>query len=132
MTVNISGQVPGEQQNGLVDIEAELLHERTPDPIVAAVIIERASLKYNDVKQEWSAVVRFRHIEPLQDDHATAGRALLEKAYALRTGETTLPIELDGVDEKPLVEPALDLEKPLAEGDSFEPELPTIGKGGRK
>lgn len=125
MTVNISGQVPGEQQNGLVDIEATFMQERTPDPLMAVVIVERASLKYNDVKQEWSAVVRFRHIEPLSGALAVDARALLERAYATRTGEETLPVPLDGVDE-PVVEREVDLDTPLADqavdDEPFEPE----------
>lgn len=116
MTVTISGQVPGEQQNGLIDIEDELLHERTPDPITAVVVIERASLKYNDVKQEWSSTIRFRHIEPLDGELADAGRKLLEQAYEKRTGDAALPLELDlsgAVDE-----PTLDLDTPLADDDN--------------
>lgn len=117
MTVNISGQVPGEQQNGLVDIEGELTQERTPEPILAVVIIERSTLKFNDLKQDWSATIRFRHIEPIEDEtDATAARTLLEKAYATRTGETTLPIELDEPGE--VTEPELDLDKPLVDEDS--------------
>lgn len=95
MTVHISGQVPGEQQNGVVEIEAELLKERTPDPIVAVVIIERAGLKFTDAKQVWEATIMFRHIEPLVGEAAAAARGLLEKRYAERTGNAPLPIELD-------------------------------------
>lgn len=95
MTVNISGQVPGEQGNGLLAIEEELLlDERTPEPLIAVCVIDRASLKYNDVKQEWSAVIRFRQIEPVLGSDATDARALLERAYARRTGEQTLPIPI--------------------------------------
>ncbi|UOE45510.1 hypothetical protein [Agromyces larvae] len=98
MTVNISGQVPGEQQNGLVDVEEELLHERTPDPMLAVVIIERAALRFNDLKQEWSAVIRFRHIEPLDGKQADVARGLLEAAYQERGGDS-LPAELDLEDD---------------------------------
>ena len=114
-----------------MEIEETLLHERTPDPITAVVIIERASLKYNDVKQEWSATIRFRHIEPLDGDDVRACRALLEKAYATRTGEETLPIELDGIDPEPAVERDVDLDTPLVDGEGFEPDLPRIGQSGR-
>lgn len=131
MTVNISGQVPGEAQNGLADIEQRLTQERTPDPFFVIAIVERASLKYNDVKQEWSAVVRFRHIEPLEGAMADEGREVLERAYGLRTGETTLPIALEGVDEAgdDVEDRDVDLDTPLADsddfddvGDPFEPE----------
>ncbi|WP_022886403.1 hypothetical protein [Glaciibacter superstes] len=95
MGINLSGQVPGEQLNGLADMEEELLHERTPDQFLAVVVVERASRKYDDVKQITSAVVRFKHIEPLEGERAESARLLLEAAYAARTGEATLPLELD-------------------------------------
>lgn len=94
--INLSGQVPGEQLNGLLDMEEDLLHERTPDSFLAVVVVERASRKYDDVKQQTSAVVRFKHIEPIHDGKdADLVRGHLEKAYATRTGEAALPIELD-------------------------------------
>jgi hypothetical protein len=88
--ISISGQVPAEQNNGLIDHEAELLAERTPEPIVAVVIIERHGLKFVDDKQDWSATVKFRHVEPLAGDAAETARKLLESAYQVRTGETKL------------------------------------------
>jgi hypothetical protein len=92
MTINISGQVPAEQSNGLVDLEKDFLHELAPDPLMAVVIVERASLKFNDVKQEWSATVRFKHIEPLQGEASDEARKLLQDAYSLRTGEAALDL----------------------------------------
>lgn len=109
MTVNISGQVPGEQNNGLVDLEPQFLHERAPEPMVAVVVIERSALKFNDVKQEWSATVRFRQIEPLPDEgHQKLARQLLESAYAARTGADSMPTELDLPEE-----PEADFDTPL-------------------
>jgi hypothetical protein len=113
MTVNISGQVPGEQQNGIIAIEDEFLDERTPDAIYAVVKIERASLKYNDVKQEWSATIRFPHIEPiLNEADIAAAKALLERAYSARNDGANGQTPLD------IVEPALDLDTPLQDGSA--------------
>lgn len=119
MTVNISGQVPGEQNNGLVDLEPQFIHERAPEPLVAVVVIERAALKFNDVKQEWSATVRFKHIEPLvQEADQKLARQLLETQYAARTGAESIATELD-LPEEP--EPDFDTpleEQPLVEDDA--------------
>jgi hypothetical protein len=121
MTVNISGQVPGEQNNGLVDLEPQFIHERAPEPLVAVVVIERAALKFNDVKQEWSATVRFKHIEPLtQASDQKLARQLLETQYATRTGADSIATELDLPDEP---EPDFDTpleDQPLVEGDDEE------------
>jgi hypothetical protein len=90
--INISGQVPAEQNNGLVELESVLLAERTPEPIVAVVVIDRHGLKFVDDKQEWSSTVKLKHIEPLSGDAAETGRKLLESAFQVRTGETTLDV----------------------------------------
>jgi hypothetical protein len=123
MTVNISGQVPGEQLNGLIDRQDVLLAERTPDSFLAVVVIERAKRNYDDVKQVTSAVIRFRHIEPVFDEDADEARALLERTYARRTGNESLPITLDGTEEPPeAVEPELDLDTPLEDKEPEEPD----------
>jgi hypothetical protein len=119
MGINLSGQVPGEQLNGLLDMEDELLHERTPDPFIAVVVLERASRKYDDVKQVTSAVVRFKHIEPLQGEAAAAARKLLHESYADRTGEATLPIELE--DEPKEISEPTPLDVPADDEPDSEP-----------
>lgn len=97
--INISGQVPAEQNNGLVELESTLLDERTPEPIVAVVVIDRHGLKFVDEKQEWSATVKLRHIEPMSGVAEETARKLLESAYQVRTGETTLDIGI--ADDEP-------------------------------
>lgn len=112
--VNISGQVPGEQLNGLLGIEEEFLSLRTPEPRLAVAIIERSAWKFNDAKQETSAVIRIRHIEfaSVDSEDAVALRGILERQYAARTGNEYLEIPMDPVE---VVEPTLDLDTPLAE-----------------
>lgn len=125
MTINISGQVPGEAQNGMVDLEEDWLGDRTPDTLVAVVLIQRAGFKFDDDKQERHATMKFLHIEPLLDGvQAQAGRDLLERACARRGGSIATPdMELDIPEER-----EVDLDTPLAEGDidnvgdPFEPE----------
>lgn len=118
MTISISGQVPGKEQNGMYDLESVWTEERTPDPVLAVVKIERDGLKFKDSDQVWSATSKFTHIEPLEGDDADLARSLLEKAYAKRTGNESLPIPLDGVEEpREVVEPELDLDTELADKD---------------
>lgn len=120
--VNISGQVPGEQQNGLLGIEEEFLGLRTPEPKLAVAVIERSSLKFNDANQETSAVIRIRHIEiaDQESEDAAALRGILERQYSVRTGNEYLEIPLDEPAE--VSEPELDLDTPLAEKPADEPE----------
>jgi hypothetical protein len=75
------------------------------------VLVERASLTWSDSKQETSATLQFRQIEPLEGDLADDARQLLEQAFSARTGEATLPVAID--------EPELDLDTPLEDkGDN--------------
>ena len=95
----------------MYDLESEWTHERTPDPVLAVVKIERDGLKFKDSDQSWSATQKFTHIEPLEGEDAELARTLLEKAYSRRTGNETLPVPLDEPAE--VVEPELDLDTPL-------------------
>lgn len=117
MTVSISGQVPAEAQNGMYAIEDDWTEERTPDTVVAVVLIDRAKLNFDDSKQEWSATMKFRHIEPIIGEaDAVKARDLLEKACGTRGGKVLTPGEPDTELDIPEVdEPALDLDTPLEE-----------------
>lgn len=119
MTVNISGQVPAEAQNGMVAIEEDWLGDRTPDPVVAIVIIERDGFRFKDDKQERTATMKFRHIEPLLSEaDAQTARDLLERACRNRGGEVFRPAPEDTPLDLP--DPDVDLETPLAEGQVTE------------
>jgi hypothetical protein len=98
MGINLSGQVPGEQLNALLEHEDVLLGSRTPDPLIAVVVIERASLKYDDVKQQTSATVRFKWIEIIDEAAAASVLQFRDDAYARRTNQESAPTTLDGID----------------------------------
>ncbi|MEF2979054.1 hypothetical protein [Subtercola sp. YIM 133946] len=103
MGINLSGQVPGEQLNGLPDMEQDLLDARTPESWLAIVVMERSKHSYDDIKQVTSAVVRFQHIEPIEDeDDAKAVRSYLEKAYQRRTGAGSMETTLEIPDDEPV------------------------------
>jgi hypothetical protein len=120
VTISISGQVPAKEQNGMYDLEPEWTHERTPEPVLAVVKIERSGLKFTDADQSWAATSKFSHIEPLEGDDADAARLLLEKAYSRRTGNETLPVPLD--EPADVVEPELDLDTPLEDREVVDDE----------
>lgn len=108
MTVSISGQVPGEAQNGMYDLEDEWTGDRTPDAVVAVVIIERDSVKLKDADQVRQATMKFRHIEPmLSEADEKAARALLESSCRARGGDVFTPAE-----------PPTELDIPEDESDS--------------
>jgi len=104
----------------MYDLESDWTDERTPEPVLAVVKIERHGLKFLDADQVWSATSKFTHIEPLEGDDADLARTLLEKAYAKRTGNESLPIPLD--EPSPVEEPVLDLDTPLEDKEPAEPE----------
>ena len=113
MTINISGQVPAEAQNGMYDLEEAWQHDRTPAPVFAVVPIKRSGFKFDDAKQERRVTMKFAHIEPLDGEAAEAAMALLNQACGHRGGSvaTDTPLDIPDVDE-----PALDLDTPLQDG----------------
>lgn len=109
--IKLSGHAPVERLNGLLVDEERWESEQAPAPKIAIVLVERSSLTWSDSKQETSATLQFRQIEPLEGDLADDAKQLLEQAFSARTGEATLPVAID--------EPELDLDTPLEDqGDN--------------
>ncbi|PPH97793.1 hypothetical protein C5C95_11250 [Rathayibacter sp. AY1B7] len=114
MSVQISGQVPGEKLNGLVDLASQFIDDETGRVVVIGVV-EPSKIVHNVAKQETYPVVRFIQIDALQgelDDASRAklvdalmdgdleliGRALLEAAYKARTGLDQLDFDAPDLD----------------------------------
>lgn len=118
--MSISGQVPAEAQNGFYAIEEDWTGDRTPDPVVAIVIIERDNVKLKDASQERQATMKFRHIEPLiSAADVQSARDLLEKACGARGGTVFAPADPDmELDIPEVEEPELDLDTPLEEQET--------------
>lgn len=89
MTINISGQVPGESVNAMCGLDEEWQKDRTPEPVYAVVKIERSGFKHDDSKQERKPIMKLSHIEI--GDQAEL-KALAEKLYTERTGENALDL----------------------------------------
>lgn len=94
MTINISGQVPGESVNAMYELDEEWQKDRTPEPVYAVVKIERSGFKHDDSKQERKPVMKLSHIE-IGDQEAL--KQTLADLYVARTGENAL--DLPEVDE---------------------------------
>lgn len=111
VTIHISGQVPGEAQNGMLAFEDEWSKDRTPDQVIAIVLIERHGFSQKDGDDSRSVTMKFKHIEPIKDvEDAATARKLLEIAVGDRGGSVAavqpeLPIP---------TEPEPDLDTPLA------------------
>jgi hypothetical protein len=110
VSVKVKGKLPKELANGLVVVEERLSAPEPPEPFVAVVKFARASLTWDDEKQDWIASVSMVAIEPLlaQADIDRAEMIMLD-ARKLRTGDE----ELDIPEE--LEEPPLDLDTALGQ-----------------
>ena len=96
-SVQLSGQVPGEELNGLPPLQDYFLRPDS-DPVIAVVVIDTAKDVNNRVSGEKYPVVRFTRIEPiLNEDDAEAAKAILTRAYEAR--ENKAPLELGDVNE---------------------------------
>jgi hypothetical protein len=92
--MKIKGSLPKGDSDGLSALEAQL--NKDPEGVVAAlVILDVASRAQDNDTKEWTVTLRLRRIEPiLKADKATASQ-LVGRAYEARTGQATLPIELE-------------------------------------
>lgn len=104
MTVQLSGQMPGEQLNGLQVLEPELIKDETLR-VTAIVTFEVTKIVHNVQKQDTYPVVRLLQIEPVLGDHEEAAKATLQAAYQGRTGQDQLDLDFtpgdsEGGDEK--------------------------------
>ncbi len=90
MAVTISGQRPGEELNGLEELHDKLM-EADADDVVAVVVIRRVKRVLPDDKDSYP-VVRLARIEPVAVDDVPEATAMLERAYAARTGNEALDL----------------------------------------
>lgn len=97
-SVQLSGQVPGEELNGLPPLQDYFLRADS-DPVIAIVVIDTAKDVNNRVSGEKYPVVRFTRIEPVLDEgDAAAAREILTRAYNAR--ENKEPLDLGDVEEE--------------------------------
>jgi hypothetical protein len=109
MTIKIKGKLPAAIANGLVRVEELVTTPERPEVFYAIVRFARASLTWDDEKDEWVATLSMRGIEPVSGPDASKLELLMLDARKARTGDE----ELEMPEE--LVEPPLDLETGLGQ-----------------
>lgn len=88
MGVQLSGQVPAEEYNGLESLHDELMADVVED-IVAVVVFRRAKRVLPDEKDPYP-ILRIARVEPVSGDGTDAARDLMDAAYKARTGNEAL------------------------------------------
>jgi hypothetical protein len=122
VTVALGGNLPTGDANGLIDMGSEFVKdEASKKKIRAAIVlfdIQKEVRKTDDGSR--TAVARIRRIEVVRDsDDFTIMQRLLMREFERRTGQATLPFELEQDIESLLSEVDLETdEKPDAETDT--------------
>jgi len=87
------GALPKGDSDGLSSLEAIILKQS--QPVVAVVILEEHERRQMHDTKEWEVTMRMRRVEALLPDDVEAATRLLQRSFESRTGESTLPIELE-------------------------------------
>lgn len=88
MGIQLSGQVPAEEYNGLEALHDELMAD-VVDDVVAVVVFRRAKRVLPDDKEPYP-ILRIARVEAIQGSSEDTARALLDDAYKARTGNEAL------------------------------------------
>lgn len=88
MGIQLSGQVPAEEYNGLEALHDALMAD-VVDDVVAVVVFRRAKRVLPDDKDAYP-ILRIARVEAIQGAGEDAARALLDEAYKARTGNEAL------------------------------------------
>lgn len=88
MGIQLSGQVPAEDYNGLESLHDALMEDVVED-VVAVVIFRRAKRVLPDDKDPYP-IIRIARVEPVNGDGVATARGLMDAAYKARTGNEQL------------------------------------------
>lgn len=109
--MKLNSALPKGDADGLSGLEAQMIKKQKP--VVAMVILEPAIIDEDLETHEKSLKVRIRRIEALLPDDVEAASRLLQRSFESRTGDSTLPIELEN-----------DIKEALKGVDTYVPETP--------
>jgi hypothetical protein len=91
--------LPGGDENGLLDIAPQLVAEganRAPKKLRAVIgIVDCRRVGIDSDTGEEVATVRWRRVEVLLNDDLGQAEKLVRRALEARSGQTTLPLELE-------------------------------------
>lgn len=96
MGIQLSGQVPAEEYNGLESLHDELMAD-VADDVVAVVVFRRAKRVLPDDKDAYP-ILRIARVEAIQGAGEDTARQLLDEAYKARTGNEAL--DMSGLDDE--------------------------------
>jgi hypothetical protein len=120
-TVKTSALLPKGEENGLYAIARELIADpKRFRAVIAIVDCRRVSVDHDSGEE--AATIRVRRAEVVLPDDLAAAEKLIRRALEFRTGQTTLPLELEDEIEQAFRE--------MAEADAAEPELPFTDEDG--
>lgn len=91
--MKIQGRIPAGDRDGLTALEPAVTKNRSS--LVAVVILDPKRIDEDVDTGHREAVMRIRSIEALLPDDIEAALRLLRRAYEHRTGQVTLPIDLE-------------------------------------
>jgi hypothetical protein len=113
--MQLSGALPKGDNDGLSSVESRLV-KKPSGHVVALVILDAKKIEKDVETGEQTAKLKIRRIETiLQEDVETAVQ-LIRRSFESRTGETTLPIELEN-----------DLKSAMKGASLYEPAEPAPG-----
>lgn len=91
--MKLKAALPKGDADGLSAVEPQAIKKQKP--IVALVILEPAKIDEDLHTREKELIVSIRRIEALLAEDVEAATRLLQRAFESRTGEATLPLELE-------------------------------------
>jgi hypothetical protein len=111
--MKINSALPKGDADGLSALEVQMLKKLKP--VVALVILEPTVIDEDVKTHEKSLKVGIRRIEALLPDDLETATRLLQRSFEARTGDATLPIELED-----------DINDALKGVDTYIPETPAV------
>lgn len=91
--MKMKGTLPKGESNGISALEPKIL--KKSHPIVALVVLDEAGRYQDHETLEWEVTLKIRRIEAVLAEDIEAATRLVQRAYESRTGDATLPIELE-------------------------------------
>lgn len=91
--MKLNSALPKGEADGLTALEGQMLKKQKP--IVALVILEPAAVAEDLKTHDKELKVGIRRIEALLPEDVEAATRLIQRSYESRTGDATLPIELE-------------------------------------
>lgn len=91
--MKINGKLPAGDADGVTSLEAVVL--KNQKPIVVMMILEPTHVDQDLGSGQKTVRMGIRRIEPVLPDDIDAATRLIQRSYESRTGDSTLPIELE-------------------------------------